>query len=94
MYARKFSAHCSNVKIDGGGIIDGGGQRWWEVWAAKQAGDSDAARFLSKDRCKPHARRSAALLAVRCLMRNDCDNGSLDHADVFGYLNTWPSQWC
>ena len=39
-----------NVKIDGGGVIDGGGERWWEVWAAKQAGDRDAAAFLSRDR--------------------------------------------
>lgn len=42
--------------IDGAGIIDGGGQRWWEVWAAAQAGDRDAAAFLSKER---HANHSA-----------------------------------
>ena len=37
--------------IDGGGVIDGGGQRWWELQAAKQAGTTAAAAFLSKDRC-------------------------------------------
>lgn len=41
---------CSNVKIDGEGIIDGGGQLWWEIWAAKQAGNAGAVAFLTKDR--------------------------------------------
>ncbi len=36
--------------IDGAGVIDGGGQRWWEVRAAQQAGDREAAEFLSKTR--------------------------------------------
>lgn len=51
----------SNVMIDGAGVIDGGGQRWWEVWAAMQAGDRDAAAFLSKDR---RAKRSATDMAL------------------------------
>ena len=41
---------CSNVKIDGEGIIDGGGSLWWEIWTAKQAGNAGAAAFLNKDR--------------------------------------------
>ena len=36
--------------IDGAGVIDGGGQRWWEVRAAQLAGDREAAEFLSKTR--------------------------------------------
>lgn len=39
-----------NVTVDGGGTIDGGGDRWWAMWAAKQHGDSDASDFLSRDR--------------------------------------------
>lgn len=51
----RYRAHldcdgCSNVKIDGEGIIDGGGQLWWEIWTAKQAGNAGAAAFLNKDR--------------------------------------------
>lgn len=36
--------------IDGAGVIDGGGQRWWAMHAAALAGDSTASRFLSRDR--------------------------------------------
>ncbi len=45
--------------IDGAGVIDGGGQRWWEVRAAQQAGDREAAEFLSKTR---HAATVALML--------------------------------
>ena len=50
--------------IDGAGVIDGGGQRWWEVRAAQQAGDRNAAEFLSKTRHGVSARRNAACTAA------------------------------
>ena len=45
-------AVCLNrdVVIDGGGTIDGGGERWWAMWEASQHGDRDAAGFLSRER--------------------------------------------
>lgn len=39
------------VVVDGGGTIDGGGERWWAMRQAQRSGDATATAFLTKDRC-------------------------------------------
>ena len=62
--------------IDGGGTIDGGGERWWAMWEASQHGDRDAAGFLSRERCSALYQAMCQLsgrpmACILCLLHHD-----------------------